>query len=219
MNVQPLEKMRSLKPGHHACMLYDGQEDLLGAVVPFLQGGLARGERCVYLSDPLNVLNVRDALAAAGTKVTRETERGALILMSERTHLVNGLFEPSAMIRTIERLLTDSLAAGFTGLCGAGDAMWEQGSRPDLETFLRYEATLDGLFEGRLFTALCLYRRQSVPPGYLGRALETHGVAVFDGHVCMENRYHNPSAKPGRLLDDPFDADTFQTMCENLRKT
>lgn len=218
MNARLPERIRSLKQGDHACLFYDGKDDLLATLVPFIQEGLARGERCVYLSDPMSILNVRDALTAAGTKVTLETERDALVLMSERTHLVNGRFEPAAMIRTVEAVLADSLQAGFKGLRGIGDAMWELGTSSDLETFLEYEKTLDGLFKNRPFTALCLYRRFSVAPGYLGHTLHMHEVAVLDGHVCLQNRYYNPSAKPGRLYDDPYDVGSLHEMCENLKK-
>ncbi len=218
MNARLPEGIRSLKQGHHACLFYDGQEDLLAVLVPFFQEGLKRGEHCVYMNDPLSVLNLRNALTTAGTEVTRETERGALVLMSERTHLVSGRFEPSAMIRMVEGALADSLQAGFKGLCGTGDAMWELGTGSELETFLEYEKILDSLFKDRPLAVLCLYRKRSVAPGYLGHALHMHEAALFDGNVCLENRYHNPSAKPGRLYDDPYDAEALREMCDNLKK-
>ena len=41
-------QLAELRPGNHLCMLFDSDAERLGALVPYLRDGLARGERCLY---------------------------------------------------------------------------------------------------------------------------------------------------------------------------
>src|SRR4051812_42265301 len=83
----------------HKCLIYDGDpSEQLPVVVPLLMDGLHENWRCLYLGSPDAVQMVGAALASKGIDTTRETDRAALVLSSDRSHLIDGKFEPNAMV-------------------------------------------------------------------------------------------------------------------------
>jgi len=110
----------------HKCLIYDGHpSEQLPVVVPLLLDGLHHHWRCLYLGDPEMVRMVTAALGAKGVDTAREVGRGALILSSDRSHLVGGEFEPQVMIDGLRSLIDGALHEGFEGLCATGDMRWE----------------------------------------------------------------------------------------------
>src|SRR5438874_645325 len=83
----------------HKCLIYDGEPaEQLPVVVPLLMDGLQDNWRCLYLGSPDSVAMVGSALGERGVDLDRETARRALVFSSDRSHLVGGEFDPSAMI-------------------------------------------------------------------------------------------------------------------------
>src|SRR5690349_9744385 len=127
------EKARSIPQGTHACFFFDNPDQQIAMVVPFLQAGLEKNERCLFLGNSVNVQIVRNALKLAGTDVEREENRGALLLSSERPYLNHGYFDHKAVIQFIEIAIEDALRYGFSALRGTGDVVWELGSKSEVE--------------------------------------------------------------------------------------
>ena len=87
------------RPGDHVCMVYDDLDAWLAAVVAFLDDGLERGDRCVYIAHDGSGEAVGAALASAGRDVRRERQRGALAIVTQAdTYFRGGAFEPRAMV-------------------------------------------------------------------------------------------------------------------------
>src|SRR5678815_1277032 len=85
--------------GDHVCTLFSSQEEQLSAAIDYIQQGLARGERCLYVCGEQTPQAFRAALAGAGIEVDAEEARGALVLLTKETgHLAGGSFSPSRMI-------------------------------------------------------------------------------------------------------------------------
>src|SRR5690242_18792791 len=101
----------------HKCLIYDGHpSEQLPVVVPLLLDGLHHHWRCLYLGDPEMVRMVTAALGAKGVDTAREVGRGALILSSDRSHLVGGEFEPQVMIDGLRSLIDGALHEGLERL-------------------------------------------------------------------------------------------------------
>src|ERR1043166_9103360 len=113
--------LTTLEPGHHSCFLFEDFDDQLSTTIPFLKLGLAKKEKCLFLSDPLTVEKVRKKLNAAGVSVDSEEKCGALVLTSARDYLVNGRFNSKRMVTFLEAALEGALKEGFTGFRATGD--------------------------------------------------------------------------------------------------
>jgi hypothetical protein len=92
MSCEPGRKLANLKQGDHVCRIFESLEEHLTAAVPFIKGGLARGERCLYISGERTDDDFARAMAAAGLVVALECGRGALLLRTDRETYSTGFW-------------------------------------------------------------------------------------------------------------------------------
>ena len=201
-------KLRLLNLGHHGCFYYHTQADAIETSLAFLQIGLERNERCIYLTDPSTVEKAKTVFTQAGIDVDKEAEKGTLFLTSERSYLVNGRFDKNRMIQFIDQTLQDALKAGFTGLRGVGDMVWELGSDANLRTIDEYERLVDKYLHKKKVTALCQYNMEVLSPEYLRVPLFSHNAIVSRADVCVDNHFHNCSYN--------FPQSSFEIMYQSL---
>jgi len=110
----------------HQCMIYEGSpaKHLRGLAATIVEN-LKNNKRCLYLNSPTMVAGIRSYLAAAGLDLTRELERGALVVSSDQSHLVDGQFDSDRMLALLEDAVNEALRDGFSGLWATGDMTWE----------------------------------------------------------------------------------------------
>jgi hypothetical protein len=144
--------------------------------------------RCLYLNSPAMVAGIRSHLAASGLDVNAQVERGALVLSSDQTHLVDGEFDPARMIDSLRDAMQRALADGYLGLWAAGDMTWEFGNEDNLSKLLEYERRLEKFM--KLHPALCgicLYHRDTLPPHAIETALATHPAIYVNATMSQLN--------------------------------
>src|SRR5688572_31611054 len=162
----------------HKCLIYDGDpSEQLPVVVPLLMNGLNENWRCLYLGSPEAVEMVDSALSTKGVDTKREKDRNALVLSSDRSHLVDGRFDPGSMVDGLCSSIDDALRDGFHGLCATGDMRWELGADENFDRLLEYEARLEQVFREKPLRGICQYHRGLVPAQAVQDALVTHRTA------------------------------------------
>ena len=150
--------------GDHVCTLFTTPEEQLQAAVEYISGGLSRGERCLYICGEHEIPEFREALKKAGINVDSEEQRGALVLLNKHeAHLKGGSFDPDTMISTLGAAVENALAAGFAGLCAAGDMSWLLDEAPGSERVAEYEARLNQFYKTHRALGLCQYNRNKLP--------------------------------------------------------
>ena len=195
--------------GDHICTLFTTIEEQLNAAIEYIKGGLARGERCLYVCGEHSCEDFRSALKVAGIDVDAEEKRGALILITKREgHLSGGLFDPDSMINMLHKAVADALEAGFAGLCAAGDMNWVLDEAPGTEKLAEYESRLNRFYANNKALGLCQYNRNTLPKGMLDHCIATHKHVRIDGPIMLENPfYEEPKTAIGRLPADFKDVD------------
>lgn len=183
----------------HKCLIYDGHaSEQLPVVVPLLTDGLQNNWRCLYLGSPEMVRMVDTALVATGIDTAHESDRGALVFSSDRSHLAGGRFFPEALIDGLCSLIDGALADGFEGLCATGDMKWELGPDENFEALLDYEARLEQLFREKPLRGICQYHRDVIPAQAVRDALVTHRSAYIGNVLNRDNLFYIP---PELLLE------------------
>jgi len=183
----------------HKCLIYDGDpSEQLPVVVPLLMDGLQENWRCLYLGSPDSVQMVCAALAGKGVDMTRETDRAALVLSSDRSHLVGGKFEPNAMVDNLCASVDQAVKDGFQGLCATGDMRWELGADENFDRLLEYEAQLEKVFREKPLWGICQYHRDMVPAQAIRDALVAHQATYVGDRLNRDNLFYVP---PELLLD------------------
>jgi hypothetical protein len=200
MSISPRIQYRQ---GDHVCTLYSNRDEQLEAAVEYIRGGLARGERCLYVVCEHSPDEFRDGLRASGIDVDAEEARGALLLLTKREgHLKGGCFDPDAMITMLHAAVKDALDAGFAGLCAAGDMSWLLDEADGSERIAEYEARLNAFYPSSSALGLCLYNRNRLPAATLDHGLATHPHVRMDGNILLENPFYEaPEHAAARRAD------------------
>src|SRR6185295_11380589 len=156
--------------GDHVCTLYGSRAEQLGAAIEFVRGGLAGGERCLYVCCEQTPDEFREELRRAGIDADAEEARNALEL--------------------ITAALSEALATGFNGLRGAGDMTWLLDRAPGSHELLAYEALLNYFCANRPVILLCQYSREKLPPKILESCLATHPQVRVEAPRLLRNPFY-----------------------------
>jgi PAS domain S-box-containing protein len=196
-------ELNRLRTHDHLCLIYDGREEQLRAVVPFLRAGLEVRERCLYVADGRAVAELAPALVAGGIDVEAELGRGALALATEReTYLARGDFDPDAMLTMAEAAAAQAVSEGYGGLRILGEMSWALGDGAKLQRLMEYEVKVNDRIARTPAVAVCQYDRRRFSPEIIRDVIRTHPLVAIGGRVCR-NFYYVPPAEliaPDRSL-------------------
>jgi hypothetical protein len=177
--------------GDHVCTLFSSREEQINAAIDYIRGGLARGERCLYVCGEQTPDQFRVDLRNAGINTDAEEKRGALVLITKREgHLKGGSFNASRMIEMLRGAVADALKAGFAGLCAAGDMTWLLDDAPGSQEIVEYEALLNHFYSSNRALGLCQYNRSRLPAKMLDTCLATHRHIRVEGPMILENPFY-----------------------------
>jgi signal transduction histidine kinase len=215
MSMALRDRLSTLDHGSHLCLVYTTAAEQMHAAVPFIAGGIARGECCTYIVDEHTAAEMRDLLRAGGVDVDAEVERGALVIASQRdTYLRGGGFDPQAMIEFLRDSEADALARGHTGLRVTGEMTWALGSETSADRLIEYEALLNRYFPTSRALAICQYNRDRFSPEVVCDVLRTHPIVILGDQICP-NLYYEP---PELVLDGVGAAERVDWMIGQLQR-
>ncbi|WP_239027967.1 MEDS domain-containing protein [Geomonas subterranea] len=165
----------------HLCLLYQDDPEVLNLVLPFIQKGVAIGERCVYLHAAAQKLerllqNIVDA---------QKQDGGALILLPvKQTWLRGGTFKQERVMELLRNICAGAAAEGFSGTRIICDMGWAVKDERSLELLHRFERDLTVFASEQDTALLCLYDRRLFNPELLLELARMHPGLVSGGKVC-----------------------------------
>lgn len=155
------------------------------------------------------VAGIKSYLAAEGTDVAHEMEKGSLTLSSDQHHLVGDWhFDVDRMMETLQRALDQALNDGYQGLWASGDMSWEFGPARDLSKLLEYEWRLEEFLRGHpQMGGICQYHAETLPRDVLRKGLLTHSQLFVNETLSMINPHYLPpeSFTPSAIADAHLD--------------
>jgi len=185
----------------HQCLIYEGSpaKHLRGLAAAIIEN-LKKNKRCLYFNSPTMVTGIRSYLTAAGLDLVREIERGALVLSSDESHLVDGQFDSDRMLTLLEDAVDGALRDGFSGVWATGDMTWEFGNEKNFVKLLEYERGLEGLFEKYpSLSGVCQYHTDTLPIGVVEQGLHIHrGIFVSETLSRINPYFLSHEALAGR---------------------
>ncbi len=207
------EALRSIRAHDHVCLIYADAAEQMRAMVPFVQLGLERGERCLYVADTTTVDAVGAAMRAGGVDVDAAAARGALTLATERQgYLATGRFDPDSMLALAQGAAYQAVGDGFSGLRIAGEMIWALRGDPGADRIMEYEVKVNERLPSTPALALCQYDRRRFAPEVIRDVIRTHPLVVVDGRVCR-NFYYVP---PGEMLGPDRLSHEVDRLLENI---
>jgi len=173
------QQISHFRRGDHVCFAYESHAEQMQAVVPWIEAGLRRGERCRYFADDNTVSEVSRELEKAGVNVKRECDRGALEFATKHeSYLRSGCFEPGEMIDLLQQDIDDSIKAGFSRYRVSGEMTWCLGLEPGCDRVLEYESLLDGFFQKSSALGLCQFSRNRFSSSLLSELAAEHHLGL-----------------------------------------
>ncbi|MDP2796730.1 MAG: PAS domain S-box protein [Methanoregula sp.] len=200
--VQPLiHSITDLKPGDHACCIYDTDEEHRNIITSFLRRGLEQNEKVVYIADARDPRPIINYLKSDGVDVEHYQKKGQFtILTSSDTYLKRGVFDPDGMISIISYETQKALDEGYTALRATGEMSWALRGLPGSEWLMEYEDKSDTFSKGSKFLAICQYDRRCFSRERFHDVLAVHPFAIIGTSVC-NNFYYVPPKE--RVKENP----------------
>jgi hypothetical protein len=188
--------MAQLRPGDHAALFYRDRQEHLAAAIPYIQIGLERNERCLYIAGDHGVSTIVNAMCEAGIDVDKEVAANRLIIATpQNTYLRHGLFEPERMIQGLAHEIAHSIEIGFSAFRGAGELGWAAALPSALLNLYEYERMFDTNFS-RHFIALCQYDETLFSASLKAAMLRIHPKIVARGRLFTNRHYIGPVESP-----------------------
>jgi anti-sigma regulatory factor (Ser/Thr protein kinase) len=182
--------------GHlrHDALLYDSDDEMVGAVVPYLEAGIASGAPTVAVMNRSNWVMLRDALGPASSQISY-TDCDAFYT------------RPIKAIAAYDATLRSHAAAGHQPVRVVGELPWGPTER-EWREWTGYEALLNRALAHHDVTVLCTYNTRVLPTRLVAAAYQTH-PEVVNGQREASKYYEHPEellralAGPAIDLPDP----------------
>lgn len=131
---------------------------------------------------------MRAYLTSAGADVSEAVFHKRLLLSSDQSHLLNGIFDPESMIRMLDAAAKCAVEDGHAGLWASGDMSWEFGSHRDFSKLVEYERGLEGLFAIHpTLRGVCQYHVDMLPEDVVGICMDLHPTIYVNETLSMLN--------------------------------
>jgi len=188
-----LTALEQAAPHDHLSLVYESSEEHYGVAIPFIQLGLDRGEKCVYIADEGTDAMARDAMYARGIDVERAVANKSLVLETKDGAFLRhgGSFDADWMPAFWREATAEALDEGFSALRATGETDWVLCGARGVERWMEYESRLTEVLAGLNCFALCQYNEKVFPPDLLLDVIRTHPTVIYRGVVCR-NMYYVP---------------------------
>jgi hypothetical protein len=128
----------------HVCAFFDGFDEEVSVLGPFVRQGLERGEKAFHIVDPELLPHYPRMLHDHGIDVHTALERGQFEIRTwHEAYLREGRFDQDAMLTLIEQVLNDGPAQGFPLTRLVAHMEWSLEDMPGVDDLLEYETRLN----------------------------------------------------------------------------
>lgn len=165
----------------HRALLYQGPEEFVSAVAPFLTGALKTGQPALAVTSGPNLRRLRRELGEA---------RGQITLADN----ARWYRTPTVALERYQAFIDDALAAGAPWLRIVGEPLWAGRSPGEIRRWAAYESLLNLALAGAPVTLICPYDVRLVPEEIVAHARATH-PSMHEDQSLRESRCYIEPAK------------------------
>jgi hypothetical protein len=180
----------------HACAFVTGAADEQAVIDPFFVEGMRRGEKAVYIVDPIH----RDAHEARLEASAPAPELLEVTTWNE-AHLKGGSFNQERMMSALDEMIRAHAATGRPPMRLVGQMGWVFSSPPGIEELVAYEASVNEVLNRGKTPTVCVYDVRRLSGSMMMDLLRAHPLTVMNG-VLHENPFYTPADQLLRELAD-----------------
>ncbi len=178
--------------GAHVAHFFQGDQERVNILAPFLRAGLESGDQCILVSEASASPVIADSLKELGVDVDAALASGQLLVS-------DGGSSVDEMSSMFDEVISRSNSEGREVIRIGGDMTWALGKLPTAEKLLEWEAFYDKYVGPRAnFVALCQYDQSRFGGSVIMCALQTHPLSII-GNIVQENPFYRD---PGEVLQE-----------------
>ncbi|MFW3168537.1 MEDS domain-containing protein [Geodermatophilus sp. CPCC 206100] len=184
-------------PADHVCWVYDDAESLADVAGSFLAGGLARGERLLYVGDDEGIDLLRRRPGPLGAVDDLVADGTLTLLPLAGAYEGAGAFSPERQLAFYDAATRGAVDGGSRGLRVVAELTGLAADPDQRRELVRWEHLADGFMAGGSgMSALCAYRRGAVDPDVL------RDVATVHPQLGVPDGVHADELAPFRVFVD-----------------
>jgi PAS domain S-box-containing protein len=206
------KSLAALEPHSHPCLIFENKKEQEEAFVPFLQAGLLRGEKCVYIYDENDPHWIVECMMSHEFALDKYLESGAFsIIHKNDAYLRGGYFETEKMCEFWRVEIERAQNEGYGALRAAAEMTWSLGQEPGCEHLVAYESHLNQVFPNFQVSALCQYNRRRFNAETIKGIIHVHPLIAVEGQLLS-----NPTVIASDVLEQSKTEMDVQSLLDNL---
>jgi hypothetical protein len=175
--------------GDHICGLYSNQLQRDQILLPFLEAGLAAGDKCICVvdgTDPKEVVAALDTRADAAKFVA---DKQLEVIRAPDMYLRSGGFSANEVIGSWKAAMSDVMYDGRFDVVRGVETWSRRDVVPDMDELLMLEAEMNRFLPLFPQVVVCLYDIGRFGSGIIVDLLKTHPRMLIGG-MLVENPYY-----------------------------
>jgi hypothetical protein len=179
--------------GSHLAFFYRNLDQLRAVTVPFMEGGLGQGDRCICVVCEESKEGLQGIWQGHGIDAKAALASGQLSMLSaEESYLAPGYFSPERKIESYEAALRTAIEKGYKAIRIIGEMSWALQERPGVERLMEYEAKVHKMLIRYPQVAICAYNITRFRGDTVMDALRVHPVCIVGGVLIVNHFYIGP---------------------------
>lgn len=204
--------LAALQPHSHPCLIFEDKKEQQEAFVPYLQAGLLRREKCVYIYDESDPQWIIECMRQNGFDLDQFIESGAFSTIHKNdAYLLQGYFDTEKMCDFWRVQIERAHNEGYSALRAAAEMTWALGEEPGCEQLVTYESYLNQVFPNFKVSALCQYNRKRFNVQTIKDIIHVHPLVSVEGQLL-----NNPSTIPPQVFEQSKCEMDVQALLDNL---
>ena len=175
--------------GDHICGVFSGEEERDQVLIPFLQAGLASGDKCICIIDGTAAGQIVSALGPGGEAAALTAGKQLEVIGASEMYLRSGRFSASEVIGAWKAAISDAMYAGQFDVVRAVETWSRRDVIPDMNELLMLESEMNRYLPLYPQVIMCLYDMDQFGSGALVNLVMTHPRMLMGGMV-IENPYY-----------------------------
>lgn len=183
---------------HHMCSLHQSDEERYAILGTFLDHGLDRHEKVIYIADQHSTKASMLQMERNGINLPGDQNTGQVhVLTVFQSFLRKGVFDPPQMITWLQREMLRSKHEGYQGTCIAAEMTWALRGAAGSARLIEYELEINKLVQTDSCRMLCMYDSNRFSPAVLHYVFTSHPAVVLGAAAYRNSYFHVAPARFG----------------------
>ncbi|HJZ02022.1 MAG TPA: MEDS domain-containing protein [Streptosporangiaceae bacterium] len=144
-------------PGDHICGVFSGEEERNQILIPFLQAGLASGDKCICVIDGTAPGQIVSTLGPGGEAAALTAGKQLEVIGASEMYLRSGRFSAGEVIGVWKAAISDAMYAGKFDAVRVVETWSRRDVIPDMNELLMLESEMNRYLPLYPQVVMCLY--------------------------------------------------------------